>query len=104
MRQVPAYHKLATVGAEKCNCMNGACHPADSTTAFVHVMKVAKKIARAGMKAFEADGVTVQQFSEPAGGQVVFHLHVHVMPRKEGMNAAAGLRQVGVCYDISLRS
>jgi histidine triad (HIT) family protein len=50
-----------------------------------HVMKVAQKIAKAGMKVFEADGVTVQQFSEPAGGQVVFHLHVHVMPRKAGV-------------------
>jgi len=50
-----------------------------------HVIKVAQKIARAGMKAFAADGVTVQQFSEPAGGQVVFHLHVHVMPRKDGI-------------------
>jgi histidine triad (HIT) family protein len=50
-----------------------------------HVMKVTQKIARAGMKAFEADGITVQQFSEPAGGQVVFHLHVHVMPRTNGI-------------------
>ena len=50
-----------------------------------HVMKVAQKIARAGVKVFDADGVTVQQFSEPAGGQVVFHLHVHVMPRKTGV-------------------
>jgi len=50
-----------------------------------HVMKVAQKIACACMKAFAADGVTVQQFSEPAGGQVVFHLHVHVMPRKAGV-------------------
>jgi histidine triad (HIT) family protein len=50
-----------------------------------HVMKVAQKIARASMTVFAADGVTVQQFSEPAGGQVVFHLHVHVMPRKDGV-------------------
>ena len=50
-----------------------------------HVMRVAQKIARAGMTVFGADGVTVQQFSEPAGGQVVFHLHVHVMPRKDGV-------------------
>jgi histidine triad (HIT) family protein len=49
-----------------------------------HVMKVAQKIAQAGMKVFNADGVTVQQFSESAGGQVVFHLHVHVMPRVTG--------------------
>ena len=50
-----------------------------------HVIKVTQRIARAGMKAFAADGVTVQQFSEPAGGQVVFHLHVHVMPRQAGV-------------------
>lgn len=49
-----------------------------------HVMSVAQKIAHAGMKAFGAQGVTVQQFNESAGGQVVFHLHVHVIPRKEG--------------------
>jgi len=49
-----------------------------------HVMKVAQKIAVAGMKVFEADGVTLQQFNEPAGGQVIFHLHIHVMPRKTG--------------------
>jgi histidine triad (HIT) family protein len=36
------------------------------------------------MKAFGADGITVQQFNEKAGGQVVFHLHVHVIPRKDG--------------------
>ena len=34
---------------------------------------------------FDADGVTLQQFSEPAGGQVVFHLHVHVIPRKDNI-------------------
>ena len=50
-----------------------------------HVMKVVQKVARAGMTVFGADGVTVQQFSEPAGGQVVFHLHVHVMPRRAGV-------------------
>ena len=37
------------------------------------------------MTAFKADGITVQQFNEPAGGQVVFHLHVHVMPRHDGV-------------------
>jgi histidine triad (HIT) family protein len=50
-----------------------------------HVMTVAQKIARAQVKAFGADGVTVQQFNEGAGGQVVFHLHVHVIPRKTGV-------------------
>ena len=51
---------------------------------FAHVARGAQKIATAAMKAFAADGMTVQQFSEPAGGQVVFHLHVHVIPRFKG--------------------
>jgi histidine triad (HIT) family protein len=49
------------------------------------VMRTTQKLARAVMKAFSADGVTVQQFNEPAGGQVVFHLHVHILPRFEGV-------------------
>lgn len=50
-----------------------------------HLMQVTQKIAKTAMEVFEADGITVQQFSEAAGGQVVFHLHVHVMPRKMGV-------------------
>ena len=50
-----------------------------------HVMTVAQKVAKAAMTAFGADGITIQQFNEGAGGQVVFHLHVHVIPRKTGV-------------------
>src|SRR5256714_8738717 len=50
-----------------------------------HVAKVAQKIAKAALQAFAADSITVQQFNEPAGGQVVFHLHVHVIPRRDGV-------------------
>jgi histidine triad (HIT) family protein len=49
------------------------------------VMATVQKIARAQLTAFSADGITVQQFSEPAGGQVVFHTHVHVMPRHDNV-------------------
>jgi histidine triad (HIT) family protein len=51
----------------------------------VAVALTAQKIARAAVKAFDADGVTVQQFNEGAGGQVVFHLHLHIIPRKAGV-------------------
>lgn len=44
-----------------------------------------QKMGHAVMKAFNADGVTVQQFNEAAGGQEVFHLHYHVLPRHEGL-------------------
>jgi histidine triad (HIT) family protein len=50
-----------------------------------YVIQIAQKIAKTAVKVFDADGVTIQQFNEPAGGQVVFHLHVHVIPRKEGV-------------------
>lgn len=49
------------------------------------VIKVAQKVARAAVKVIDADGVTIHQFNEAAGGQVVFHLHVHVIPRKAGI-------------------
>lgn len=60
-----------------------------------HVAKVAQKVAKAAKAAFAADGITVQQFNETAGGQVVFHLHVHVIPRHEGvpMKPAASIME-----------
>ena len=57
----------------------------------VHVTKATQRIARAAVNAFAADGITIQQFNEPAGGQVVFHLHVHVIPRKNGVPLKAPL-------------
>jgi histidine triad (HIT) family protein len=49
------------------------------------LFKATQTVARAAVKTFSADGVTIQQFNEAAGGQVVFHLHVHVIPRKIGV-------------------
>ena len=50
-----------------------------------HVVKVAQKVAKAAVTVFGADGITIQQFNENAGGQVVFHLHMHIVPRKNGV-------------------
>jgi histidine triad (HIT) family protein len=60
-----------------------------------HVMQVTQRIAQAAMSAFAADGITVQQFNESAGGQVVFHLHVHVIPRHAGaaLKAPASVKE-----------
>lgn len=49
-----------------------------------HLMTVVQKVARAAKLAFEADGILIKQFNEPAAGQTVFHLHVHILPRKSG--------------------
>ena len=50
------------------------------------VMATVQKMGHAVMSAFDADGVTIQQFNEAAGGQEVFHLHFHVLPRHEGVS------------------
>jgi len=76
--------------------------PAD----LAHVMQVAQKIAQAQIKVFRADGITLQQFNESAGGQVVFHLHVHVVPRKDGvaMKPPASVKEeTAVLSDQALR-
>ena len=49
------------------------------------VMRTVKTVANAARLAFEADGITLQQFNETAGGQEVFHLHFHIHPRHEGV-------------------
>lgn len=48
-------------------------------------IKTVQHLAKAVKKAFNADGVSIHQFNESAGGQVVFHLHFHVIPRFEGV-------------------
>jgi histidine triad (HIT) family protein len=53
---------------------------------FAEVARTVKKIAVAAVKALDAEGVIVQQFSEAASGQVVFHLHMHVMPMRTGVD------------------
>jgi histidine triad (HIT) family protein len=52
---------------------------------YLRVARATRIIARAAKEAFKAEGLTIQQFNETAGGQVVFHLHVHVMPRHHGI-------------------
>lgn len=64
----------------------------------VPLIHMTQKVAVAAKQAFAADGITVTQFSEPAGGQLVFHLHFHVIPRYEGL----ALRSAGVIGDSAL--
>ncbi|GGH25016.1 hydrolase [Alsobacter metallidurans] len=55
--------------------------PEDLSRLMVSVQKVARAV-KSGMA---ADGLTIQQFNESAGGQVVFHIHFHVLPRWDGV-------------------
>ncbi len=78
MPQAPG-HTLVVPKAPSRNLLD-----ADTDT-LQKLLPFTQRIARAVKKAFEADGVTIIQFNEPAGGQTVFHLHVHVIPRHEGV-------------------
>ncbi len=49
-----------------------------------HLMATVRKLAPKIVKAMDADGFILQQFNGAAAGQTVFHLHVHILPRKEG--------------------
>ncbi|KHA52504.1 HIT family protein [Sulfitobacter geojensis] len=61
-------------------------------------MKTVNKVANAAKTAFAADGVTLFQFSEAAGGQEVFHLHFHIHPRHDGV----AIRPPGTMGDMDV--
>lgn len=48
-------------------------------------MRTVQTISRAAMKAFKAEGIKIEQYNEAPAGQVVFHLHFHVLPRWTGV-------------------
>ena len=62
-------------------------------------MLTAQRIARAAMQAFGADGVNVMQFNEPAAGQTVYHTHVHIIPRMNGVPLKPHAREM-VAADV----
>lgn len=47
-----------------------------------YLFKIAKRIAKAVNEATDAEGIRIVQNNGEAAGQVVFHLHVHVIPMK----------------------
>ncbi len=47
-----------------------------------YLFKIAKKIAQAVKDATNIEGIRIVQNNGEAAGQVVFHLHVHIIPMK----------------------
>jgi histidine triad (HIT) family protein len=48
------------------------------------VMQTTQRVARAILQALQADGFNIVQNNGAAAGQVVFHYHVHIVPRWQG--------------------
>jgi histidine triad (HIT) family protein len=67
-------------------------------SALAAVIAGTQRLARAAKIAFTADGVQIAQYNEAPAGQVVFHLHMHVLPIREGVP----LRPPGIMGDPAL--
>ena len=66
----------------KVACVNALDAPPAQLAACMRTVQV---VARAAMTAFKAEGIKVEQYNEAPAGQVVFHLHFHVLPRWSGV-------------------
>jgi histidine triad (HIT) family protein len=74
--------------------------PADRWGAY---MQRVQTVASGVRRALRADGLSVMQFNGSAGGQTVFHLHFHIIPRREG-DRMAGHGSAGRADDAVLAS
>lgn len=66
-----------------------------SPATLAELIKRVQHIAKALQAAFQCDGLTLHQFNESAGGQVIYHLHFHLLPRWDGVS----LRPPGTMAD-----
>jgi histidine triad (HIT) family protein len=48
------------------------------------LLEAIKKVSLKLIEDKKADGVNVLNNNEPSAGQVVFHTHIHIIPRKKG--------------------
>ncbi|MBU2167268.1 MAG: HIT family protein [Alphaproteobacteria bacterium] len=49
--------------------------------ALTHIMRAVHRTSRAAERALAPEGLSIMQFNGEAGGQTVFHLHFHIIPR-----------------------
>jgi histidine triad (HIT) family protein len=66
-----------------------------------------QRVTRAVLAALQPDGIMVSQFNGAAAGQTVFHLHVHIIPRWDGValgrHAGASMADPADLSDLARR-
>ena len=69
------------------------------------LMTTVQRIALAVRATLKPDGIFVAQFNGQTAGQTVFHLHVHVIPRWEGValgrHGAGGMADMGELKELA---
>jgi histidine triad (HIT) family protein len=71
-------------------------------TVLAACLATVQKVARAQMQGLGATGITINQYNETAGGQVVFHLHYHVLPRFDGAPLGPHTGKMGDAVAIAM--
>ena len=87
-RSRPCHSRSTTVDRARCeqgSVLRGTVAAVVVLGVLAAVIATVQRVARAVKAAFAADGLTIFQYNEPAGGQTVFHLHVHIVPRHDGV-------------------
>ncbi len=67
--------------------------PSTDVNALLQVTAVLPMIAAAAVKAVGAAGFNILQSNGPCAGQVVPHIHFHIVPRNDGDGIGLGFRQ-----------
>lgn len=65
-----------------------------SETALSETMPAVKKVSKAVFEGLEAAGLNITINNERSAGQVIFHLHIHIIPRFEGDGLRVWTRKV----------
>ena len=81
-------HTLVIPKAEAENILDV---PGEALAAVVHTTQ---RVARAVKKAFDAPGILIAQLNGRAAGQSVFHMHFHIVPRREGLDLRFHAREM----------
>jgi len=79
-----------TLVVPKTHCQDLLDAPAEVVSA---VVGAAQRVAPAVLKATGAEGFNFFQFNGSCAGQVVMHLHFHIIPRRPGDGVAFGWEQ-----------